>query len=231
MFLNEIVSDLKIFGVSRLERMTGLSRSHIYSILNGKTDPSLETIEKLLSPLGYQLSLKRKIMRSNERLLTNEDEDFILWSLTQHGAPLLTKESFPTHLDIDETLIASLDHGRKNAQINTVLPIFIFKNSHKLNCKNIKRRVPDKRYLAYILNLIVHITNDLDIGGKLQELRNEVGSIRHPQRLVKRGKMSEFEKKKFDTVENMIANSWKFKTADSLDGIEERFRKWMTNGI
>jgi len=215
-------------GVGKLAAKTGLSRSHIYGILNGVTDPSLSTLQKLMDAIGYQLKLEKKSQKIRHTNSLLKNENFIIWNLALHGAPLLVHEQFNQPLDINEVLIRAIELGRKNSQINAILPYFIYRNWNIYNksLKRIIKKIKDKRYFAYLLNLIFHFTNDLEISDRLNDLRRTIRVGFLPQRLIQRGRVSKFEKQRLKSVDNMIASSWKLQTLDSLTDAEVRFRKW-----
>jgi probable addiction module antidote protein len=48
-------------GMSTVAREAGLSRENLYRSLNGETKPELDTIVRVLSALGVQLSAKPKV--------------------------------------------------------------------------------------------------------------------------------------------------------------------------
>lgn len=226
MNLNDILLELRKYNISNLEDQTGLSRSHIYGILNGKIDPSLKTLQKLINPLGVTIEFNKKSDLLTNNYLTVNNEEFLVWNLAKYGAPLSADKYFDYVLDINRTATLAIDFGRKSPKINTVLPTFLYKNRKLVDWKLIVKSISDKRYLAYLVNLIFHFTNDLEMADLLQDLRSKVGRIIHSQRLIRRSKISKFEIKKLESVENMIADSWKYQTADSLKGLEDRFKKW-----
>ncbi len=49
----------KAFGFTNLEHETGISRQALYSILNGKSIPRLDTMWLILKALGYTFSFKQ----------------------------------------------------------------------------------------------------------------------------------------------------------------------------
>lgn len=227
MQFQDFIRSAKKYGILKLQKETGLSRSHIYSILSGKTDPSWQTLQKLLAPLGYEPQFKKRSFQPTApRDLNNSD--YIIWNLVRFGAPLFSEKNFEAPLDINQALISALRLGREKAQINAILPYFIHRNWEQFHWKNILKEASESelRYLGYLLNLIIHFTNNLEISELLTKIREKVGKTLRTEKLVGKGKISKFEKKKFETTQNMIADSWRFKTSDSLAGIAERFKKW-----
>ncbi len=49
---------IKVKGISQTARLSGLSRQHLYRIIDGNSQPKLETIAKLFHALGLSLSVK-----------------------------------------------------------------------------------------------------------------------------------------------------------------------------
>ena len=49
----------KAFGFTNLEHETGISRQALYSILNGKSIPRLDTMWLILKALGYTFSFRK----------------------------------------------------------------------------------------------------------------------------------------------------------------------------
>lgn len=47
-------------GMTKLSRLTGISREHIYRMLSEKGNPELETLKRLLNALGLKLSIASK---------------------------------------------------------------------------------------------------------------------------------------------------------------------------
>ena len=46
----------KKFSIYRLHEITGLSQGHISDLEKGKNQPTIETLQRLLSPMGISLS-------------------------------------------------------------------------------------------------------------------------------------------------------------------------------
>ena len=46
----------KKFSIYRLHEITGLSQGHISELEKGKNQPTIETLQRLLSPMGISLS-------------------------------------------------------------------------------------------------------------------------------------------------------------------------------
>jgi len=154
-------TEAKDFGILRLQAETGLSRSHLYSIFNGKVEPTLETAQKILGSLGYFLKIERASKRSICQKGKLKDENYIRWCLAQHGAPLILEKHFNQALDIDETLLKALEVGRQNPDINAILPYFILNNYESLDFDLIIDRTTHLRYFGYLINIVAHYTNDL----------------------------------------------------------------------
>ncbi len=49
---------VKAKGISETARLSGLNRQHLYRIIEGSSQPKLETIAKLFHALGLSLSVK-----------------------------------------------------------------------------------------------------------------------------------------------------------------------------
>ena len=47
-------------GMKELAEQTGLSRQSLYKTLNGKTNPKIETIDKIVKSLGFELQIVNK---------------------------------------------------------------------------------------------------------------------------------------------------------------------------
>ena len=45
-------------GLGKLARQANLNRSHVYKTLSGNGNPRLDTMEKILSSLGFRLSIE-----------------------------------------------------------------------------------------------------------------------------------------------------------------------------
>ncbi len=54
-------------GMSELARRTGLSRSYLYTVLEGSSSPTLETLGKIASALGYELELRKAPLEDSIR--------------------------------------------------------------------------------------------------------------------------------------------------------------------
>src|SRR5690606_31046094 len=96
------------YGIAKLSRDTGISRSNIYGIIDGTIEPKISTIEKILNILGYELILTSKKNKKPSLL----DQAYLRWSLIQYGAPLSSDQEFNHKPDINELLIETLKHGR-----------------------------------------------------------------------------------------------------------------------
>lgn len=48
------------YGLLRLSRKTGLARSYLYKIIDGSTSPTIDSLEKLISELGYEIEFRRR---------------------------------------------------------------------------------------------------------------------------------------------------------------------------
>lgn len=46
-------------GISELARKTHLNRQNLYKIFSGKGNPKLETIENILSSIGFTMTIKK----------------------------------------------------------------------------------------------------------------------------------------------------------------------------
>lgn len=59
--LRQAIADADKAGVSgyRIAQLTGMSRSQIHSIANGKTVPKLDTAERIAAAIGHTFLLQR----------------------------------------------------------------------------------------------------------------------------------------------------------------------------
>ncbi|SFC67117.1 helix-turn-helix domain-containing protein [Ruminococcus albus] len=62
----------KKFSIYRLHEITGLSQGHISELEKGKNQPTIETLQRLLSPMG--ISLSEFFNEDNEISYLNERE-------------------------------------------------------------------------------------------------------------------------------------------------------------
>lgn len=46
-------------GISELAKETSLNRQNLYKIFSGKSNPKLETIENILTSVGFTMTIKR----------------------------------------------------------------------------------------------------------------------------------------------------------------------------
>lgn len=58
--LAEVRKMIDATNVSKLARESEVSRGQLTRIENGLTDPGLETVERILNTLGYQLKIVKK---------------------------------------------------------------------------------------------------------------------------------------------------------------------------
>src|SRR5690606_35456502 len=85
------------------------------------------------------------------------DQAYLRWSLIQYGAPLSSDQEFNHKPDINELLIETLKHGRTTAELNAILPSFIYKNFKRFNWDLIMTKTEESQYLGYLLSLTDHI--------------------------------------------------------------------------
>lgn len=45
-------------GMTETAQLSGLNRQHLYRVLNGKTKPKFETLNKLLHALGFKMAVE-----------------------------------------------------------------------------------------------------------------------------------------------------------------------------
>lgn len=206
---------------------SGISRSQIHRVLAGK-NTSLETLGRILDVLGLSLSLNQT--RANP-VLSLADKDALKFALASHGAPLpLGSEKVKNFFGLKipsktKTLIAALKVGRTDSGINTILPIFIFKSWKDLELTELKETDIDRKYLAYQLDLLYRLTNDLSYLEAITAFlpnRDDVSK----QILIKGRKKNKMQERIFSRTENGAAKAWGYKTTDSFESIEARFRKW-----
>jgi len=218
-FLQKLIND---YGIQKLHNHTGISRSHLYGIQSGTIEPKVSTFVKIINCLGYQLDITPT---NNDKFdLTNDD--YFLWSLYHYQAPVLAKIKFQKAPDVNELLIVTLAKGRISPEVNTIAPMFIFKNWLKFDWDLILLRTDEKNYLGYLLNLVDHICNIPEIA----EIYSKIYRQFKPENfsnLIKKENIGKYEKKRREQVDNMIARTWKFKTLDTLETIKERFEKWI----
>lgn len=223
MIIETINKAIKDYGINKLSKDTGVSRSNIYGIINGEISPTLATYQKLTQQLGYQLELKKQRP-------ANTDPNYLIWSLAFWGAPIMTDNHYNSPIKINLLLIKSLSKGRKEPRINAILPFFIYKNWDQLKWTKIIRETSEKQYLGYLINIIFHITNDLKVNSILAELQTyRISKKKQP--LIRSHEQNRFKLKRFEATDNKIAKSWNYLTADDLSSITQRFNKWLKTSI
>lgn len=79
----------KKFSIYRLHEITGLSQGHISELEKGKNQPTIETLQRLLSPMG--ISLSEFPMRTMKSLISM-NEKRSLWKHTE--LCLMSRQSF-----------------------------------------------------------------------------------------------------------------------------------------
>lgn len=218
-FIQKLIAD---FGITKLFEQTGVSRSHLYGIQKGEIEPKFSTLEKIAEALGYRISFER-IERQKVSL---DDENFFRWSMSYYDAPISTKQKFSTPPEINELLVMALEKGRREADINATLPIFIFKNISKFDFDLVISKTQEKAYLGYLLNLIDHIENIPGVAELYVKIYKQFRPKKHNY-LLKRSKIGAREKRQMDLNNNKIAKTWKFKTLDRVETCQERFLKWI----
>lgn len=212
-----IKEEAKAFGIEQLTRTTGLSRSNIYEIINGRIKPRINTYEKLLNALGYKLSIE-KIHK------INIDTKDLKENLIIFGAPLYSENKKFKRLSLDKTLLHALEYGRFDTSINSILPYFINRNLKQVDLYKIRRLTSEKRYLGYLLNIILLIENNLELATHLEFLKDK--SLNKKENLIKREKISKFHENAFSKSENICADEWGFQTLDHFDDIKARYINW-----
>jgi DNA-binding phage protein len=60
MILQQVIGLINEANISQLVRDADVSRSQLYRIKEGLTDPGLETVERILKALGYSLKLEKQ---------------------------------------------------------------------------------------------------------------------------------------------------------------------------
>lgn len=221
MDLDTIRDESKQFGITRLSLETGISRSNLYGIFDGSIEPKISTIEKILKSLGYVIAIKPIHTPSIDLADTN----FLRWSLSQYGAPISVEQKFQSKAEINELLLMTLKQARRDPELNSILPLFIFKNLERFNWDHILRDTKEAQYLGYLLSLIDHIKCD----PILKELSLKIYREHKPtkiQHLISGKKPGKFLTKKLEENTNQVAKFWHFKTLDTLGDIEARFHKW-----
>ena len=63
MMLAEVIELVKGTNITRLAREADVSMRQLFRIKDGVTDPGLETTERILNALGYELRLVRRVER------------------------------------------------------------------------------------------------------------------------------------------------------------------------
>ena len=229
--IQSITKYAREYGLSRLSEESGISRSQIHRVLNGK-NTSLETLGKLLDILGLSL----RIQKRKDNTLSLNNRNALKFALANQGAPLLTDSAsedefmgrtIPTKT---KTLIAALKAGRKDSSINSILPIFIHKNWKDFNIGEIMRADIESKYLAYQLDLLYRLTNNLDYFELISKLYPKEG-IASKQILIKGRRRNKMQERVFARTENGPATAWGYKTSDSFDTIKQRFEKWSSVGF
>ena len=228
-FITSLAESAREYGLSRLSEESSISRSQIHRILHGK-NTSIETLERLLDVLGFSLRLEKKA----ESTFSLCDKRSLEFALAIHGAPLLTEnenefrgQKIPSKT---MTLIAALKAGRWDSRINSILPFFIHKNWDDIDISELKRAEIDRRYLSYQLDLLYRLTNNLDYVEAIGNFRPRKKTL-PKQVLIKGRKRNAIQNRIFSRTENGAATAWGYKTSDSFNDIEARFRKWCSVAV
>ena len=228
MLLGEIEKIAKDYGLKRLSAASGISRPHIHKIFSGRSSPSLETLMKILVPLGC--SLKLKITKS-PAILDLTTIEGLKFAMASYGAPfILSNEIIETHKNyalpqLETVLLQALRKGRDFAEINTVLPFFINSNLSDINLERLTLLFDDKQYLGYLLDLLYQLTNEGKYIMAISKLNIDINRLR-PKILIKGNPKNKYQKAFFSKSINRAAENWKFSTGDSFNNIRQRFDKW-----
>ena len=225
--MNQLTEIAEDYGLHKLSEDSGISRPHIYRILSGKNSPSLETLESLLSTLGYSIEIKE----GHKNELNLNKEDHLSYAMAHYGAPLvITKESKNKYAeftipDVNKVIYHGIKKGRYSAKINSVLPFFIHKNFNDSDFEEIIDLIDDRQYLGYVLEILYRITLQSEYIMAISQLNIDPSLLR-VKNLIKGTKSNKYKDSLLNSTKNSIAKTWKFRTLDSFESIKNRFNKW-----
>ena len=72
-------------GIGKLAKQTGLNRSHLYEVLDGKHNPRLDNLLTILSGLGFRIRLERQEDNTDEQTPTIEEQPVAGIEIHQEG--------------------------------------------------------------------------------------------------------------------------------------------------
>ncbi|MEM7182286.1 MAG: hypothetical protein AAF518_15330 [Spirochaetota bacterium] len=154
------------------------------------------------------------------------DEDFFRWSMAAYGAPISCEKQYTTKAELNQLLKKALEYGRKSAEINSILPVFIYKNKDSFDWNLIISSTKEKAYLGYLLNTIHSYRDTPDLAEIYAQLYKQASPMRK-KFLIQKEKIGKFIEKRMNENDNEIAKTWRFKTLDSLENNKKRFEKWL----
>ena len=230
MFLGHFDKSARAYGLTRLSEESGIARPYIHRILSGKSSPSLRILEKLLTPLGLTIAIKEEKVH----LIDLAEINYLKLAMAHYGAPLIVefalKESVRTlgMPSLIEVIIAALQKGRNDAEINAVLPTFIDKNIEEVNLDLVIDSFEDRQYLGYLLDILYTLTSNRKYVLAISRL--DIHELR-TKNLIRGRTKNKFQKAFFARCTNPIAKAWKFKTGDSFESIKQRFVKWRSGDL
>lgn len=225
--LRSLQSKIQQLGVTELSKRTGISKMQIHRIVNGTSSPTLQTLEKIGSALGYELELRPTY---KEELFRNDDKG-LKQALAHYGAPLLVEgdKSPQRWPSLRQTVLRALERGREEPDINSVLPYFLNSNREDLDFAELARLTNEPRYLAYLLTVLFHITSERIYLEGLRCFSIPKGS-QGKIPLIKQS-LTKQQKKRLSQSKNKLAEMWGFMTLDSIDSIQNRFNKWSSANL
>jgi len=221
MITRQLCKQIKDYGIERMSRETGLSRSNIYGIIKHEITPRIDTYQCLLEALGYELKITKRIKDKKDKNYIDQ----LKANLSDYGAPINTSTKNYKSMTLDETFIEALEYGRTDTSINVSLPYFIHKNFDQLEIMNTIQITNEPLYLGYLLNLIALLTNNIKTISYMSILES-MHTVPKKQPLIKNQTIGKFQKKALKETDNACAAKWGFETLDSMSNIKSRFDKW-----
>jgi len=200
-------------SVAQLALETGINRQHIYRLLRGENSPSLQITEKIARALGCEISLSQ-----------TESSDQLLAELATIGAPISSDPSLAKRKSPNSILRAALQKGRKDPDINSILPVTLYKNKSRLDWDFILE-TEDPFYLGYTLDMILQAKDDHEI----RELRLRISPPATDFPIVPLINDSPSKRKiaLMNHTQNPIAKYWHFLTLDTVESNTTRMKKWL----
>ncbi len=237
MNLGFLKDEIKSFGVKKMKDITGLSRSHINGIMQGRVEPKVSTLNKMLNELGYGLEIIKLKNKSHAETDLLKNINYLKWAMCQYKMPIRSHDEYSYLATPTEVLNAVIAFDNLDSEVQTALPVFIHKFSHEIVWEKIISSNVNN-LLGYNLELVKYITKtnhlDLTIEGIRKSLikNKKLGSlIAKFEQESKSIKASELKKHAPEATmfegENYLAAIWNIKNQDSLKIIKQKFNRYI----